>query len=97
MQVVEQGVVYECGCNALVVGQSFQTGLLFCPVHRVPVAPWDRPEGPSRHTVVISIDLETSSATPGAGRAFVDWLDRVLSNDGRVRAMTITIEDRVTP
>jgi hypothetical protein len=91
MRTVEQGVVYECGCDALVVGQSFHTGLLVCPVHRVPVAPWDRPEQPERHSVVISIDLETQA---GHGRAFVDWLDRVLANDGRVRSMTITIEDR---
>lgn len=83
-------VIYECGCDALEVGQAFEHGLLVCPTHREPVAPFERPAQPARSRLVVTVDLETAD-DDAAGR-FVDWLEVLLNHDRRVTAMTFVRE-----
>lgn len=85
-------VTYECGCSGSLAGQAFVNGLLVCPEHTEPVAPFDRPPAPHRHKLTIEVELETRDAE--SHQRFADWLDRLLTHDARATAFTIMIEER---
>lgn len=85
-------VIYECGCAMSRVGQSFVQGLVVCPAHTEPVAPFDRAPAPHRHRLTAVIELETHDAE--SHQRFADWLDRLLMHDNRATSFTIAIEER---
>ncbi len=86
-------VIFECGCDALHVGQSFKQGLLVCPLHAEPVAPFERVPAPHRHRLVVVIELETRD--PASPERFADWLSVLLEHDNRAVAVTMSLEERL--
>jgi hypothetical protein len=83
-------VTYLCGCLGSEVGQSFDHGLLVCPQHREPVAPFERPERHARARVTLVLDLECH--TPEQALRWSDALVATLDHDATVTAIVSSLE-----
>jgi hypothetical protein len=87
---VTDDVTYLCGCHGSTVGQSFVDGLLVCPTHGKPVAPFERAPERHRSRATVVIDLDSPSA--GDADEWVDGLTSMLDRDDQVYAIVVSHE-----
>jgi hypothetical protein len=59
-------VIYQCGCQGLEVGQLFLDGVLVCPIHKQPTAPYEKPEQPYRGVVRMELVIEAPTEIQAA-------------------------------
>ena len=86
-------VVYACGCVGEEVGQAFEgKGLLVCPIHHEPTAPYERDTPPYRGVVRLEIEIEAPDQTQAA--RWVDTLSETLTLDDKVRNLSVVSEQK---
>jgi len=80
-------VIYQCSCQGLEVGQLFLDGILVCPIHKQPTAPYDKPEQPYRGVVRLVIEIEADNEK--RARHWADTLSETLELDSVVKAISV--------
>ena len=83
---------YECGCRGSQVGQAFTNGLLVCPQHRLPVAPFER--GPARRQANARLEIGLDCYDERALLAWLDGLEESLLRDSSVTSLTLSLQPR---
>lgn len=83
-------VVYQCGCQGLDVGQLFVNGVLVCPIHKQPTAPYEHLEQPYRGVVRLVVEIE--AADEKRAHHWADTLTETLELDDIVKSITIVNE-----
>ena len=84
-------VAYGCGCRLERAGQSFAGGLLVCPEHGAPVAPYERPSRPARATVELRFELAGDD-----GPDLLAALERTILADPRTDRLLISTLEQET-
>ena len=81
--MAELVVSYTCGCDAGEVGQAFANGLMVCPTHNEPTAPFEREPRACKGRITIELDLEVRDRHQGS--LWVNTLEETLLRDDKVR------------
>lgn len=68
--------LYACGCSLADVGQDFRQGVLVCPVHGEPTAPYEHPSQPFQGRVRLELIVRGESRE--AVQSWVDTLTETL-------------------
>lgn len=82
---------FSCGCMAETVGQDFADGVLVCPIHGEPLAPYEHatPEWSGR----LRLDVLLAAEKKGTVQAYADEITAGLIGNGLVREVLSTLEE----
>lgn len=88
----ERGFLYECGCVPDDVGQAFVDGVLVCPDHRLPIAPFERPA--PRYAGRLNIEVLLAADQRQQAADYADAISEQMLRDEIVRGVNVLLEDR---